>query len=121
MKIWVLTLLLLCSITIKGGDEVTISSTPPYITWLYSPDARVTGYYIKYGTMLGSITNVYDAHSTNLVDLAPLVPGFYFGKTNWIYVTAYDSLRNESSPSITLYCYLNGKKALPMKNNRVTN
>lgn len=122
-------MLLLCGSVLKGGEEVTVSSTPPYITWCYSRypgaegvlDSRVVGYNIYYGTMLGNTTNVFDAHNTNLVDLAPLVPGFKLGKTNWIFVTAYDSLRNESSPSTVLYCYLYGTKALPMKNNRFTN
>ena len=87
-------------------NEVVVSTTTPYLTWLYSPDARVTGYYVKYGTIDNTYTNIYDAYYTNLVDLSLMMPGLASGKTNFIFVTAYDALRNESGSSTILFYYL---------------
>ena len=88
-----------------SSNEVVVCETAPYLTWLYSPDARVTGYYVKYGTVDDPVTNVFNANYTNVVDLSLLTPGLALGKTNSVFVTAYDALVGSFINTLTyLHC-----------------
>ena len=84
-------------------NEVVFCATAPYLTWLCSPDMRVTGYIVYVASLSSSLTNILRAGNTNLVDLVPVG---IVNVTNAVWVTAHDSMGNESSPSTVLYFYL---------------
>ena len=64
---------------------------------------RVTGYIVYVASLSSSLTNILRAGNTNLVDLVPVG---IVNVTNAVWVTAHDSMGNESSPSTVLYFYL---------------
>jgi hypothetical protein len=106
LRMWLVSSWLLVSAGLSSADtsNVWVDAVEPYVTWLYSPDIRITGYYVKYGTVTSPGTNIVDAHYTNLVDLVGLMQK---QKTNFVFVTAYDQSRNESGASTMLYFFFN--------------
>ena len=99
-----LSLILIALSSVASTNEVRVGSVEPYVTWVNSADTRVTGYYVKYGDVLGNQTNFTDVSYTNLMDLKGCMQS---QKTNFVFVTAYDQLRNESVPSTVLYFFFN--------------
>ena len=46
-------------------NEVVFCATAPYLTWLCSPDVRVTGYIVYVASLSSSLTNILRAGNTN--------------------------------------------------------
>ena len=71
------------------------SSASLRLFWEPSPDSNVVGYAVYYGSVGTLTTNRSDAGNTTNALVSSLQPGW----TYFFYVTACDSVRNESDPS----------------------
>jgi hypothetical protein len=83
------------------SNSVTVGQTGPVLSWDALSSPYVAGYSVKYGTIDGASTNSYDAKMNVSATLSSLTAG----KTNFIYVVAYNSQKIESQPSTILYYY----------------
>jgi len=89
-RIRLLTALLLASgcSAVWGGQSVRLA-------WDPSPDTSVVGYVVHYGTASSAYTSALDVGNNS----AAVLPGLQPGMTYYFVVTAYNSARQESTPS----------------------
>jgi hypothetical protein len=80
---------------------VSFGPTNPVVMWDAATNFGVAGYLVKYGVVNGTQTNIVDVQAATQVKLQSLA----LGKTNFIYVNAYNAQRTESRPSAQVYYY----------------
>ena len=81
--------------------DVIVGHSNPTVTWDATDDSRIIGFYVKYGPIDFSTTNVVDVgNNTNCI-----LTNLLINQTNFIFATSYDAYSNESAPSDILYYF----------------